>query len=268
METEIIYLLIMGFLAGIISSYFGVGGGTVMIPFLSFIYPELDHHYYIASSLGIIFFNSMTNTYAFQKNSKIDWKLILVISFFSIIFSAIGSKIALILSSKLLQIIFVLFIVFFILPSAFRKKKETELIELASIRKKFFSVIIGILTGLISGLTGLGGGSINVPMMYRYLHVDFKLLSAYSNAIMIFTSLSAVLIFSFSSTQSNSHYIHVGYLLPYTVLFGFIGSFFGAKFGLNFHKKSNSEFLRKAFLVLLLLILCRLLYLMFFGGTN
>ena len=62
---DIIYLIITGMFVGLMSSFFGVGGGSLMMPILFMLYPDIPAQAIIPSSLGVIFLNSLINNYHF-----------------------------------------------------------------------------------------------------------------------------------------------------------------------------------------------------------
>ncbi len=83
-------------------------------------------------------------------------------------------------------------------------------------------IIIGLLTGILNGLFGAGGGSVVVPAMEKFLNIDPK--KSHSTAIAIILMMSLV---------SSVTYISKGYfnlrLWMWVSLGGIAGGFVGAK---------------------------------------
>ena len=83
-------------------------------------------------------------------------------------------------------------------------------------------IIIGLITGVLNGLFGAGGGSVVVPAMEKFLDVDPK--KSHSTAIAIILMMSVV---------SSVTYIWKGYfnfsLWLWVSLGGIAGGFVGAK---------------------------------------
>lgn len=89
--------------------------------------------------------------------------------------------------------------------------------------KKYIKhIVIGLVTGVLNGLFGSGGGSIVVPAMEKFLNIDPK--KSHATAIAIILPLSVV---------SSFLYIKNGYFdfniwIPVTIG-GMVGGFTGAK---------------------------------------
>ena len=226
---EFILLLILGVAVGFISSFFGVGGGIVMVPLLNLFFPELDQKYIIATSLSVIFINSMVNTYNFKKSVQLHWNTVFTIAFSSVIFAFITANYAQVISSVVLKWIFVVFLLITI--SLLLKKREENLDDKAEsqLKKVMFKILIGVIAGFISAITGMGGGAIIVPLMLYWLHTEMKSVSAYSNAVMIFTTCSGMLSYLLTKAPEVSM-PSVGYVLPFVALFIILGSCFGCIF--------------------------------------
>lgn len=90
------------------------------------------------------------------------------------------------------------------------------------LRKHWKKILIGLITGLLNGLFGAGGGSVVVPAMEKFLGIDEK--KSHSTAIAIILMMSVV---------SSVTYVYKGYFdfkLWLTVSIGGIaGGFVGAK---------------------------------------
>jgi uncharacterized membrane protein YfcA len=101
---------------------------------------------------------------------------------------------------------------------------------------KFKAISLGLITGLVNGLFGSGGGTIAVPFMQRFLKVEEH--DSHANAIAVILPLSIMSTFIYSShlkVDWNS--------LLYVSLGGIIGGIFGAKL-LN---KLSAKWLHKIF---------------------
>lgn len=254
---EMILLFLIGLLSGTISAFFGVGGGIVIIPILNFIYPELEQHFVIATSLAVIFINAMINTYRFKKIFTLQIKPLIVIIIVTLISVSITAKLAEDLNSHVLKLIFAALITFIVLPLMLIDKRKLDFLPK---NKTFASILTGFISGTISGFTGLGGGAVNVPLLYQLLNVDFKLTSFYSNFIMIFTALSGALTFAFLDAPEVS-FEQVGFVLPKLALFIMIGTYFGSMIGKSLHSKFDSKKLKLLFVIFLIFVIIRTTYL-------
>lgn len=69
-------ILIFGFLAGLISGFFGAGGGLLLVPFFSKIL-KLDSKTSRATAITIILFLVLASSFFYLKNEAINWKIAL-----------------------------------------------------------------------------------------------------------------------------------------------------------------------------------------------
>ena len=90
-------------------------------------------------------------------------------------------------------------------------------------KKSYFKILgLGLLTGLVNGLFGAGGGTIVVPAMQKFLAVEEH--DSHANAIAVILPLSLM------STLIYSRHLKVGWnALFYVSLGGIIGGILGAK---------------------------------------
>ena len=102
-------IYIIGFLAGIISGFFGAGGGLILVPYISKILKE-DEVTSRATTIMCIFFMVLTSSLFYFYKSSIDWNLAIKCIIGGIIGSCIGSKCLIKLNTKWLEISFIIFL--------------------------------------------------------------------------------------------------------------------------------------------------------------
>ena len=103
--TLIIYLIIIGILAGMLSGLIGIGGGVIMVPLLLLL--GFSQHQAQGTSLTVLLFPVMAfAVYNYYKAGYVDFKYAIVIALFFAIGGFIGSKLAINLDQKQLQKIF------------------------------------------------------------------------------------------------------------------------------------------------------------------
>ncbi len=90
------------------------------------------------------------------------------------------------------------------------------------IKKYNRHIIIGLISGLLNGLFGAGGGSIVVPAMVKFLDIEQK--KAHATAILIILVMSAISSFFYI----RNGYFDFGLWLPVTIG-GCVGGMVGAK---------------------------------------
>lgn len=196
-----ITLIIAGMLAGIISSFFGVGGGSIIVPFLVTLYPNVPFEYVVATSLGAIFINAHVIVYkSYKLGSRIKKEIFLVLAAPSLIGALLGTLILPMLGSLWPRRLFVLALLFSMLRTLFisSNTKEAEE-EMAPLHHMMIITFIG---GMVSALTGLGGGIIMVPMMMFFTQIRYTRHSFLSQVSMIFSTFGSVVTHLFVETQA------------------------------------------------------------------
>ncbi len=153
-----------GFLAGLL----GIGGGMVMVPFLSFflsargVGPELAVKMAIATSMATIVFTSISSVRAHHKRGAVRWDLVRTLAPGIVAGSLIGSMgVFAVLKGSWLAIFFAGF-VGFSASQMFRNRKPQPSRQMPGPAGRFGA---GAGIGFISGLVGAGGGFISVPFM-------------------------------------------------------------------------------------------------------
>lgn len=251
---ELIELSALGFAAGLISAFFGVGGGIIMVPLLMFLRPELPAHAVIATSLSVILFNATFNTVRFSRRLALRARRIALAACAIVFFTYASSTLALSLSQEILQYIFATALIFIM----FWMNRPRSSAVAASEAAPVHSVLIGLISGGVSGLTGLGGGAFNVPLLHKWLAIPFKEVSAYSNMIMIATAAAGTATFMWQDAPNIGHF-SVGYVIPKLTIAMAAGSFLGSKVGIILHGKVEEKNLKLCFSILLILIIIRTL---------
>ncbi|MDY6966224.1 MAG: sulfite exporter TauE/SafE family protein [Halobacteriota archaeon] len=99
-----IMLLISGFLIGIYSGLLGLGGGSIMVPFLNFL--GVPIHYAVASSACITFFSGLSGATRHFLLEQVDFQIGLVLSLGVIIGAQIGPNISVRLKPDTLKVFF------------------------------------------------------------------------------------------------------------------------------------------------------------------
>lgn len=157
----------IGTFAGLSAGLFGVGGGLIIVPILTFMFtaqhlPE-EHilHLALGTSLACIMFTSISSLRAHHRHGAVDWAVVRRISFGIIAGTYTGSWVAAQLSTRFLKGFFVLFL-YYIATRMLLDIKPKPHRQLPG-RTALFGV--GGLIGCVSSLVGIGGGSMSVPFL-------------------------------------------------------------------------------------------------------
>ena len=165
---EFIELVGIGLLAGIISSFFGIGGGLVIVPCLLLVYPDMPYPLVIGCSFGIIFLNSIINTYNFNK-----LKLLLPFSFLKMFLLGVipgvlaGTYLVTSLPTGITKKVFATFLILVVVKNHLHKNTVGSEDKMNLEGRASIKLMTGFFAGLIAGLTGIGGGTVLVPIFLQ-----------------------------------------------------------------------------------------------------
>ena len=110
-KNEVLKSILIGFFAGIISGFFGAGGGLVLVPFMTIILKK-EEKKSRATTIFCIFFMVLTSSFFYFKQSLIDAEIAIKCIIGGIIGSYLGTKLLYKLKNNVLRIIFVIFLIY------------------------------------------------------------------------------------------------------------------------------------------------------------
>lgn len=164
----ILELALLGVATGFLAGLLGIGGGMLMVPFVTLILanqnvaPNLAVKMAIATSMATIIFTSLSSVRAHHKRGAVRWDLVTRLAPGIVIGSIIGSLgVFALLKGSYLAIFFGLF-VSFSATQMFLDKKPKPTRQMPGTGGQLAA---GGFIGFLSGLVGAGGGFISVPFM-------------------------------------------------------------------------------------------------------
>jgi len=190
---EELWLIPLGFVAGILGSIIGLGGGIIIVPVLTFIgfSPTLA----VSNSLFAVFSNSVASTTMYAKQKRIElslgWKLGLMAVPGTILGAFVSSEI----SPDIFKILFALILISSASYIFLKRKIEEKPIDVSRLLL-VFSAGASFFAGIISSLFGIGGGLIFVPLMVVVLGISMQRAAPTSQFILMFASFSGLIMHS------------------------------------------------------------------------
>jgi uncharacterized protein len=163
----------IGVVAGVLSGLFGVGGGIVMTPGIDALLP-VPPIGAIATPLPVIFPTSITGAITYTRAGEVDRRAALMMAPTGLIGSALGA-----LATKWIDPTLLLFVTAALLGwqsigiMRGRRRDGDEAVEQRSVSASTFAVI-GLTAGLVSGLLGIGGGLVMVPLLAGWCRMPLK----------------------------------------------------------------------------------------------
>lgn len=261
-----LWLIFFGFLLGILASMVGVGGGVFIVPILTFFYSETitSNSLATATSLFAIIFTAIASTLNYRRQKRIYYKTGLILAVTSAPGAYFGSWVGHQIDNNLLGTIFGFFliavairmIVTLIQKKTEKNKPEVKTdSELVKYRRTFsIGLFFGFFGGFASGLLGIGGGTLIVPIMTFGLGIPMFFATATSMFTMIMTA-----------TAGSLQNYQLGTInFPFALLIAF-GTIFGAQVGAFTSKRMSNKSLTAVFAVILIATGARMVLKFMFG---
>ncbi|MEM3770598.1 MAG: sulfite exporter TauE/SafE family protein [Candidatus Bathyarchaeia archaeon] len=246
-------LPLFGFLISIAAALTGVGGGIFIVPLLTLLY-NFEPVTAIGTSLATIIVTSIASSVNYLKQNRVYVKTGLALACATAPGGYVGASITAVPAVKMwLGVIFgvfLIFVAFQMIYKAFSMKSvkacgvvdaafEKELLHNG--RKMLYGLFLSFFGGVASGLLGIGGGVVLVPVMCYALSFPIHFAIPTSMFIMIFTSISGV---ANHIQQGNVNALYAVYLG--------IGSVVGAQVGAYTSRKLSSRSLNLVFAAMLM----------------
>ena len=181
----------IGAASGMLSGLFGVGGGTVIVPLLVMLL-AFDQRLAAGTSLAAIAISASAGVISYALADSVAWIPELILAVGAVIGAQIGTWMLPRVSQTVLRWFFVVFLIgvivslFLVIPS---REAVLELRMESAIGLAF----VGIITGILAGLIGVGGGIIVVPFLILVFGASDLVAKGTSLLMMIPTALSGTL---------------------------------------------------------------------------
>jgi uncharacterized membrane protein YfcA len=161
----VLELALMGACAGFLAGLLGIGGGMIMVPFMTMILTakgfsaDVVVKMAVATSLATICFTSLSSVRAHHKRGAVLWPVARVLAPGILLGSLIGAQIAVAMPTRLLSWVFAGFVAFSATQMLIDKKPKPSR-TLPGTAGMFG---MGSVIGLMSSLVGAGGAFVSVP---------------------------------------------------------------------------------------------------------
>lgn len=238
-------LAVAGLVAGGLGSVAGLGGGVIVIPVLT-LYFHIPFPQAVGASLVAVIATSTAASSVHVERHVTDLKLGMTLELSTTIGAALAALVAHSISRKTLGMLFVGFLgynVFSLLRRVWGSRNAKAETEIPSYTVKHYPLGLGasLLAGAFSGLLGVGGGLIKVPVMYLFMGVPLRVATATSN-------------FMIGVTAATSAYIYYGRgdIRPDIVVPLVIGVFFGSLLGARLAPRIQTLYLQLLLIAIML----------------
>ncbi|MFC4777966.1 sulfite exporter TauE/SafE family protein [Paenibacillus sp. GCM10023252] len=265
---EWVLLVVLGCVAAIFGSIVGLGGGIIIVPALLLLGPALigepiDHATAVGTSLAVLIVTALASTLTYTKRGIVDYRSGWLFAMTSGPAAIAGSALTGQLQGAAFQLSFGVFMLLmaalliardYMKPAVKEWPVKRELTDASGVTHRYSyammpALAIGLGVGLISGLFGIGGGSLFVPLMV--------LLFRFPPHVATATSMFVILI---SAILGSGMHLALGEIDLWLVLALVPGAWIGGKLGASIASRMSGKGLLWLLRVTLLVLAGRLIW--------
>lgn len=190
--------MLLGSIAGLLAGLFGLGGGVVIVPVLTWLFfaqkfpAEHIMIMAVATSLATIILTSISSVLAHNKLGAIIWERVFRLSPCMLLGAGVGAVLANFVSTEVLKWFFGSYLLFVGICMALQTKASTHNKK----ANKCPDYLAGVGIGGLSTLLGIGGGTLTVPYLVGR-QVAMKNAVAISSACGLPIAISGTLVYVF-----------------------------------------------------------------------
>jgi len=222
-----LWLVLLGFAAGMLGSMIGLGGGIIVVPVLTFL--GFSPTAAASNSLFAALSNSIASTISYSRQKRIEYSLGLKLGLLAIPGTVLGAVISTDVTPEIFKMLFGLVLIGSAAYIFLRKKFETREKTISN-QMIVFAVGASFFAGIISSFFGIGGGIVFVPLMVVGMGMAMKKAAPTSQLILLFASLSGVIS---HSILGHPDFTQAGFL----AIGSFIGGLVGARLSLDIKER-------------------------------
>lgn len=271
MSVAVLTLIVLAgsYVAGLVGSLTGLGGGVVIIPLLTLLL-NVNIHYAIGASLISVIATSSGSAAAYVKEGITNIRLGMFLEIATTIGAMAGAMLALHIQTSVIAVIFGLILIFSAFMSLKPKKEQiyepkslwAEKLKLNSsyplndqivkygVQNVGGGFLMMLFAGIISGLLGIGSGALKVVAMDGIMRIPFKVSTTTSNFMIGVTAAASAVVYL------QRGYIDPGLSMP-VVIGVLLGALTGSKILVN---SSSSKGLRWVFAVIVTFLAGQMIY--------
>ena len=216
--VDVLIIFLVSIVAGFIGALFGLGGGVLIIPFLTLV-EGVPVPLAVGASIVSVVATSSASAATYVQDHLTNLRLGMFLEIGTVAGAITGAFVAVFLPASVLFFLFGLILLYATIvmirargidfPADVRPDKTSRILALGSqyedrslnrvvkyeVTRTPLTVFIGFFAGIVSGLLGVGGGIINVPTMNLVSKIPVKVASATSNFIIGVTAASSASVY-------------------------------------------------------------------------
>ncbi len=246
MSTELVQLVGVGLAAGGIGALLGVGGGLILVPGLIFI-SGLPFQNAVAASLVCVVGTSVAGSTVYLRQDRVDLPVAIELQFFTVVGAVVAGLVAAFMPAGPLYFAFSILLLVTAYRMWPRQRRVPERATHFVGRRRHAAAGASVGAGLVSGLLGVGGGVLNVPILHLLVGIPFDRATA-----------TSVYIIGLTASAAAAVYLVRGDVELWVAGAALIGTMLGAGVAALFARRVQVRVLKVGFVVLLLYVAFRM----------
>ena len=216
--VDVLIIFLVSIVAGFVGALFGLGGGVLIIPFLTLV-EGVPVPLAVGASIVSVVATSSASAATYVQDHLTNLRLGMFLEIGTVAGAITGAFVSVFLPASALFILFGIILLYATMvmirargidfPANVRPDKTSRILALGSqyddqslnrvvkyeVTRTPLTVFIGYFAGIVSGLLGVGGGIINVPTMNLVSKVPVKVASATSNFMIGVTAAASASVY-------------------------------------------------------------------------
>ncbi len=184
-------LIAIGLAAGLLSGLFGIGGGTIIVPALA-LWLGMPQRLAAGTSVAAILPAAAVGAISYAVQGNVDWTAALCLAVGIVAGAQLGTYLLARLPVSALQWAFMVFLLVVIVTLWFVVPQREDEIGI-NLLSAALLVLTGFITGVLSGVLGVGGGVIVVPVLMFFFGANDLVAKGSSLVMMIPGSISGTI---------------------------------------------------------------------------
>jgi len=237
-------LILFGLVAGFVSGFFGLGGGTILTPILvtaGFVMKEA-----ISIAIMQMVFSSIYGSFLNLKKANNVLKDGFILGVGGSLGGLLNSYVHSLVSNTFLQYVFIIIVLFsiikiFISPAEPNCEIKTQ--------NKPLLFVFGFFVGVVAMSIGVGGAIILIPILVSVMKYPLKMATTLSLFFVIFSSIAGFISLSLSGQMLFQEGLIIG-----------LASLVGVHFGIKVKNTTGAKNYKKSILVMNCIILAIMTY--------
>ncbi len=220
----------------------GVGSAVALVPIFNILGLPLN----FSKAIGLFVNTSTTITASFMnlKRGVLDISFAYPLVITLMLFAPFGAYLSKFVSVEFVKVLLVVFLIFSASMMLFGKKEAKT-----TYQKRWVLFLLGTVVGMISGMLGIGGGSLILPLL---------ILLGYETKQAAFTVSFVIPFSTFSAFLTYASFVKIDWLLlGITAIAAILGGFIGNKI---LHFKLDAIWIKKITALILFVLSAKLIY--------